>query len=51
MRDVGNAYDYMYHHVIICERDITGSETCREATPEEIDRMIENILRGLGYTS
>lgn len=46
---MGNAYDFMYHRVVICERDIDGHEVCREATSEEIDRMIENILRDLGY--
>lgn len=46
---MGNAYDYMYHRVLICESDMLGNEKCREATSEEIDRMIENILRELGY--
>jgi len=46
---MGNAYDYMIHRVIICERDITGHEACREASSEEIDRMIDNILREMGY--
>lgn len=46
---MGNAYDYMYHRVIICERDIDGHETCREATSEEIDRIIDSILHRLGY--